>query len=54
MLVCVQVPFREREEEEPGGDPHAAYSYAAAEAAAKAAGTEMGSEVIHSFRDSLM
>ena len=37
--------YRERQEEEPGGDPHASYAYAAATAGAKAAGTEAGAEV---------
>ncbi len=40
-----QVAYRERQEEEPGGDPHASYAYAAANAGAKAAGTELGAEV---------
>ena len=41
----MQVPYRERQEEEPGGDPHATYAYVAADAAAKAARTELGAEV---------
>ena len=41
----VQVAYRERQEEEPGGDPHASYAYAAANASAKAVGTEPGAEV---------
>ena len=44
--VCeMQVPWKQRMAEEEGGDPHAAYAYAAANAAAKRQGQDLGCEV---------
>ena len=51
MYVRAQAPWKQRMAEEEGGEPHAAYAYVAANAAAKRRGQDLGCEVNSSVPD---